>query len=948
AVKEDITERKRAAEALMSARRELAASEQRQKAILDNISDLVWMKDRKAHFLAVNRAWCEFMGLEAPQAVGKANSEVYPEAFAHQFDAEDEQVMSSGAPVHCERRMVKRNGDTVWFETSKTVLVNEEGRVVGLTGVARDITQRKQAQAELMESQRFLQSALNALSAHIAILDEQGVIIAANAAWNQFARQNNLPGTNYGLGVNYLRVCESAVGDSADEALAVAQGIRDVMAGHCSEFLREYPCHSPQEQRWFMVRVTRFATEGPVRVVVAHENITLRKKAEEELQWKNAFLEAQVDSSIDGILVVGEQDRKLLQNERVTRLFQVPQSIANETVHTNQREWARRMMKKPEQFIEKVSYLNSQRNATSRDELELTDGTILDRYSAPLVGKTGRYFGRIWTFRDITERKRMEENLRQSEEKFRGLVEHLRDAILTVDPATGRFASANPAAIKMFAAKNEEELLSFGPADLSPERQPDGSLSAEKVRQLISVMAEGWFEWTHRRISGEEFFAEVLLTTMEHNGHTVLFSNIRDITERKRAEQELLQAKESADRANRAKSEFLATMSHEIRTPMNGLIGFTDLLLETQLTGEQQQFVETIKLSGKTLLYLINDILDLSKIEAGKLKISSTAFRLPTVVEEVISLLGDPARKKGLVLQANYDPVMSQRAVGDPDRVRQILVNLVGNAIKFTREGRISVLLLSGAGQVRCEVTDTGIGIPREMCGLLFDRFSQIDSAANRHLGGTGLGLAISKRLVELMHGKIGMDSEPGVGSTFWFTLPAEMRSTARKPAETLEMTAPESSCDAPGITAPGAGQLRVLLAEDDANSQSLMVRLLRNLSCQVDTALTGMQATRMFAQHRYDLVFMDCFMPEMDGWEATRQIRRHEADQPRVPIIATTAGLMEEQRERCRQAGMDDILEKPIQSDALKQLLWKWTGATQSRVAENLQTKSDYENAGH
>jgi PAS domain S-box-containing protein len=416
AIKEDITERKRAAEILQQTEKELAESQRWQKAILDTAPDYIWMRDRNGRFLAANRTWCDFAGVKESEMLGKTIEEfpkIYPVELAKRLRAEDEAVMSSGRISQGELQLTGASLNTVWLESSKAPLLDEAGVRCGVVGIGRDITKRKQAEEELLESKLFLQSTLDALSAHIAILDEQGTVVAINAAWRQFARQNSFLGSNYGIGANYLALCESAVGECAAEASGVAKGIRTVMAGQCSEFLLEYSCHSPHEQRWFMVRVTRFGGGGPARVVVAHENITARKLAEEELQWKTAFLEAQVGSSIDGILVVDGAGRKILQNQRMTDLLKIPKHIAEDKDDEIQRRWVMQAAKNPEQFIEKVLFLSSHQDEISRDEMEMKDGTILDRYTAPMIGGDGKYYGRMWTFRDITKRKQAEAALKE-------------------------------------------------------------------------------------------------------------------------------------------------------------------------------------------------------------------------------------------------------------------------------------------------------------------------------------------------------------------------------------------------------------------------------------------------------------------------------------------------------------------------------------------------------
>lgn len=537
----------------------------------------------------------------------------------------------------------------------------------------------------------------------------------------------------------------------------------------------------------------------------------------------------------------------------------------------------------------------------------------------PMRDASGSIIGLYGIARDITKQKKAEEEVLQSKEYLNKIINSIADPIFVKD-RQHRFALVNEAFCNLIGHPCEE-ILGKTDYDFFPKGQVDVFL--EKDEEVFRTGRENVNE---ERINVAQGTTRIIVTKKtrytDSVGNEFIVGIIRDITDRKLAEEELKSAKEDAEAAARAKSEFLANMSHEIRTPMNAVIGLTELLQRTDLSQEQRDYVETIRTSGESLLSVINNLLDFSKIDSGKVKLESQPFDLKEFAKDSLDLIATEASKKGLNLAYVIDPSTPKTIIGDPAKLRQVLINLLSNAVKFTDKGEVTVYVtsrkLDGSDyEIHFAVKDTGIGIPEDKISHLFQPFTQVDASITRRYGGTGLGLAISKRLVEMMGGKIWVKSEVGKGSTFHFTILAE--ATTAKPVSLRTITQELQT----GFKSDQLHSLRILLAEDNPVNQKVARQMLKKIGYEADVAANGLEVLQALERHPYDVILMDIQMPEMDGLEAAKRIRERWHNGPK--IIAITAYALEGDMDRCLNAGMNDYISKPIQLDDLRSKLVKW-----------------------
>ena len=666
--------------------------------------------------------------------------------------------------------------------------------------------------------------------------------------------------------------------------------------------------------------VSNVYAEGRKKVIQCNiRDITDRKRTEEVLLQKTALLEAQINSSIDGIIIVDDQGKKILQNQRAIDLWKIPQHIAEDEDDSLQVQHVKIMTKNHEKIVNKIADLYEHPDISSSDDVELVDGTVLERYSAPVRDKDGQNFGRIWIFHDITERKRDELELIKAKEEAKAteiqlvsILENSPTGFSINSISTGKMKYVNKAFCEIYhippvLCQNVESFVEYVYADKIElgNRILDDTKSGDPERMKWDLIPV-----TDKTTKKVHFVSAVNIILKDQD---LMISSVWDITSQVENEEKLIAALNKATESDRLKSAFLANMSHEIRTPMNGILGFAGLLKEPDLTGEEQQeYIKVIEKSGARMLNIISEIIDISKIESGQIEVIYKDTNINKLIENTYNLLKLDADDKGIKLSFKNSLATNETILKtDNEKLYSILTNLVKNAIKYTDKGSVEFGFEEAGRFIKFYVKDTGIGIPSEKQEAIFERFIQTDIVDIQARQGAGLGLSIAKAFVELLGGKIGVESEKGKGSLFYFTLPIDQ--APKQPHGVGQIVPPE-------VATNKIHDLKILIAEDDEASEILQSIMIDEFSKEILKAKTGNEAVALCRSNPdIDLILMDIQMPGLNGYEATRQIRQFNKE---VIIFAQTAFGLVGDREKSIEAGCNDYISKPIGKVKLQALI--------------------------
>ncbi len=881
---------------------------------------LIWRSDVDGHYDYFNGAWLRFTGrtLEQEQGEGWLDS-VHPEDRETCLHIYNEAFQRRTSFI-TEFRLRRYDGECRWIRGEGRPYMNLQGEFAGYIGTYFDITENKRSEERLTKIGEHYRRIIQLLPDTV-LIHSGGRIVFANEEAKRLLKVDDKQD-----------ICGWSILDF------IHPERREIARQRIQMVEKENVAVPRMEQKLVRtdgtivdvdVASAPFVFNGQPAVLsvfrdITERNQTLQAIRESEQQYSSLF---ENNHSVMMIIDPGTGEIKQANRaacefygyskEQLTKMNIAEINTFNPDQINEEMQLALKEQRKHFNFRHRLA------NGELRD-VEVFSGPI------PIKGKTLLYS----IVHDVTEKRKAEELVR----KLSQAVEQSPASVVITD-LEGKIEYVNPKFTQVTGYSVEEAI------GQNPRILKSGEWPSEAYRELWETITAGkeWRGEFHNKRKDSTLYWEYASISPIRNekGEITHFLAVKeDITERKLAEAELARAKEAAEAANRAKDQFLANMSHEIRTPMNGIIGMTELVLATELTNEQREYLEIVKDSSESLLRLLNDLLDLSKIEAGMIELEKAPFCLEEAVKKAVEPLRHMANQKGLRLSCRIEPAIAGQVIGDRYRLAQVLTNLVGNAVKFTENGEIKVSITGketdedGVRMRRLQfsVADTGIGIPADKMDRLFKSFSQVDGSTTRKYEGTGLGLAICKHLVELMGGTIQVESKEGEGSTFSFTL---LMPVADAPALAAQGSGERAAVKREVY--PGGGQTaaimpgktgKILLAEDNPVNQKLVKTILDKRGWQTVVVDNGLAALAAWRSEHFDLILMDVQMPELDGVETTRRIRAEEREKERTPIVALTAHALEEDKTRCLAAGMDDYLVKPIHAEELMAMIQKWAGS--------------------
>ncbi len=912
----------RASQAAEQAKQSLENERAHLRTLLDTVPDLIWLKDPQGVYLNCNKRFAEFYGSPESEIVGKTDFDFVDRDLAEFFRANDQAALANNGPRSNEELIrFASDGHYELTQTIKAPMRDTAGQLVGVLGIGRDITQ-------IHELRERFEVAFNASPAAISITTiDEGKFLDINRRYAEMLGWQ--PTELLGHSALEFGLWQAPSDRTEWRQILIEKG-----------FLRDH-------------QATWNRRDGsPISVSISAEIITLsqqpyiltfvldiseRKEAERAVSQLQERLAVAFSAAPVAACITRVADGRIIDvNDRLLTEYQWTRNELLGMTTLEAGLWKAGDRARMIEIFRRDGYVIDFESTGMRRDGQPRRISL----SAARIDVDGEAHIVVYIV-DVTERRATEQALREREELFRSIVAHATDGICLIDPKTLGFVEVNDVVILNLGYTREE----FSHLNLADVQVDGGQAELPSLLEKIIRRGQMIFDRQHRRKDGSVQTARIAASSVSVGGRTLVSAIWQDFTTQREAARELEKyrnhleeivsertaelawAKDSAEQANRAKSIFLANMSHEIRTPMNAIIGLNHLVERNTRDPEQLARLHKVGDAAQHLLTIINQILDISKIEAGRLELDTSDFEPSRLVDNTSALILERVHARGLEFGTNIDPALPRVLHGDTLRIGQILLNYLSNAIKFTEHGRITVdvRLVSREAEnfvVRFAVSDTGIGIPADQQGRIFDAFEQADTSTTRRFGGTGLGLAIARRLAELMGGECGLTSTPGEGSTFWFTATLEAGSTIAP-----ESQPPMLEDEAEQILLARRRPARILLAEDNPINQEVALDLLKDVGLLADLAADGESAVKMASETRYDLILMDMQMPVMDGLTATRLIRHNERH-ARVPIVAMTANAFGEDRLRCLQAGMNDHVAKPVDPRKLYGALVKWLPA--------------------